>query len=44
MPPELTLFAKNLVYLGDALQRHAPELDLGDELGAVVTQLLAFEA
>ncbi len=36
IPPELTLFAKNLVYLGDAIQRHAPELDLEGELGETV--------
>jgi len=40
IPPELTLFAKNLVYLGDAIQRHAPELDLEAELGGTVTSIL----
>jgi ubiquinone biosynthesis protein len=40
IPPELTLFAKNLVYLGDAVQRHAPELDLEEELGGTVTTIL----
>lgn len=40
VPPELTLFAKNLVYLGDAIQRHAPELDLEAELGETVTTIL----
>ncbi|HVF32747.1 MAG TPA: AarF/ABC1/UbiB kinase family protein [Acidimicrobiales bacterium] len=40
IPPELTLFAKNLVYLGDAIQRHAPELDLEAELGGTVTTIL----
>ena len=40
VPPELTLFAKNLVYLGDALQRHAPELDLEQELGSTVMSIL----
>jgi ubiquinone biosynthesis protein len=40
IPPELTLFAKNLVYLGDAIQRHAPELDLEAELGDTVTNIL----
>jgi ubiquinone biosynthesis protein len=39
VPPELTLFAKNLVYLGDALQRHAPDLDLFEELAAAVAKL-----
>lgn len=41
IPPELTLFAKNLVYLGDAIQRHAPELDLEAELGETVTAILS---
>ena len=40
VPPELTLFAKNLVYLGDAIQRHAPELDLEAELGDTVISIL----
>ncbi|HUP84608.1 MAG TPA: AarF/UbiB family protein [Acidimicrobiales bacterium] len=40
IPPELTLFAKNLVYLGDAIQRHAPELDLEAELGDTVVSIL----
>jgi ubiquinone biosynthesis protein len=40
IPPELTLFAKNLVYLGDAIQRHAPELDLEAELGETVLTIL----
>jgi ubiquinone biosynthesis protein len=40
VPPELTLFAKNLVYLGDAIQRHAPELDLEAELGSTVVSIL----
>ncbi|MDQ3107492.1 MAG: AarF/UbiB family protein [Actinomycetota bacterium] len=40
IPPELTLFAKNLVYLGDAIQRHAPELDLEAELGGTITTIL----
>jgi ubiquinone biosynthesis protein len=40
IPPELTLFAKNLVYLGDAIQRHAPELDREAELGDTVTGIL----
>lgn len=41
VPPELTLFAKNLVYLGDAIQRHAPELDLEAELGDTVVAILS---
>ncbi|MEA3076000.1 MAG: ubiquinone biosynthesis protein [Actinomycetota bacterium] len=40
VPPELTLFAKNLVYLGDAINRHAPDLDLEAELGGTVTTIL----
>lgn len=40
IPPELTLFAKNLVYLGDAIQRHAPELDIEAELGDTVTSII----
>lgn len=40
VPPELTLFAKNLVYLGDAIHRHAPDLDLEAELGGTVTTIL----
>ena len=40
IPPELTLFVKNVVYLGDAIQRHAPELDLEAELGDTVVSIL----
>jgi ubiquinone biosynthesis protein len=40
VPPELMLFAKNLVYLGDAINRHAPDLDLEAELGGTVTTIL----
>lgn len=40
IPPELTLFAKNLVYLGDAISRHAPEIDLEAELGSTVVTIL----
>jgi ubiquinone biosynthesis protein len=40
VPPELMLFVKNVVYLGDALQRHAPELDLEAELGDTVMSIL----
>lgn len=40
VPPELTLFAKNLVYLGDVIRRHAPEFDLEAELGETVTTIL----
>lgn len=44
VPPELTLFAKNLVYLGDAVLRHAPEVDLAMELGQAVTSVFAHMA
>ena len=40
VPPELTLFAKNLVYLGDAVQRYAPEIDMLDELGTMITEVI----
>lgn len=40
VPPELTLFAKNLVYLGDAIHRHAPDLVLETELGGTVAAIL----
>ena len=41
IPPELMLFVKNVVYLGDALQRHAPQLDLEAELGETVMSILS---
>jgi ubiquinone biosynthesis protein len=41
LPPELTLFLRNVVYLGDAIQRHAPDMDLFTELGAIVSEVLA---
>ncbi|HZN13120.1 MAG TPA: AarF/UbiB family protein [Acidimicrobiales bacterium] len=41
VPPELTLFFRNVVYLGDAIQRHAPEMDLITEIGGIVTEVLA---
>lgn len=41
VPPELTLFAKNLVYLGDAVQRHAPEVDVFDELAGALGDVLS---
>ncbi len=37
--PELSLFAKNLVYLGDAVQRHAPDFEMIDEVTAMVMRL-----
>lgn len=36
VPPPLALFAKNLVYLGDAVARHAPDFDMLNEIGAAV--------
>ena len=36
VPPPLALFAKNLVYLGDAVARHAPEFDMFNEIAAAV--------
>ena len=36
LPPELTLFFRNVIYLGDALQRYAPDLDLLMEIGQLV--------
>jgi ubiquinone biosynthesis protein len=41
VPPELTLFFRNIVYLGDAIQRHAPDIDLFTEIGPIVTEVLA---
>lgn len=40
LPPELTLFLRNIVYLGDAIQRHAPEMDWFTELGPIVSEVL----
>lgn len=39
VPPELTLFVKNIVYLSDAVSRHAPDLDIGRELMDAVRSL-----
>ena len=44
VPPELTLFAKNLVYLADAIQRHAPDMNVVDEVGETVMAVLAATA
>ncbi|MGI8793516.1 MAG: ABC1 kinase family protein [Acidimicrobiales bacterium] len=41
VPPELALFAKNLVYLGDAVARHAPDLDMMQEIGGAVATIAA---
>lgn len=43
VPPELTLFAKNLVYLSDAIGRHAPDLDLPTELFGALSTVLSPE-
>jgi ubiquinone biosynthesis protein len=40
LPPELTLFFRNVVYLGDAIQRHAPDMDLFTEVGGIVMDVL----
>jgi ubiquinone biosynthesis protein len=40
VPPELMLFAKNLVYLSDAIRRHAPDMDIEEELGSTVMSIL----
>jgi ubiquinone biosynthesis protein len=40
LPPELALFAKNIVYLTDAVQRHAPpDFDLVPEVTAVIDEV-----
>lgn len=41
LPPELTLFFRNVVYLGDALQRYAPDLELFSEVGPIIAEVLA---
>jgi predicted unusual protein kinase regulating ubiquinone biosynthesis (AarF/ABC1/UbiB family) len=41
VPPELTLFFRNVVYLGDAIQRHAPDMDFFTEVAPIVTSVLA---
>jgi ubiquinone biosynthesis protein len=40
VPPELTLFAKNALYLNDAVLRHAPEFDMVGELMNLLPRLL----
>jgi ubiquinone biosynthesis protein len=40
LPPELTLFFRNVVYLGDAIQRHTPDLDFFSEVAPLVTSVL----
>lgn len=39
VPPALALFAKNLVYLGDAVNRHAPDFDMVAEIGAAAAAI-----
>jgi ubiquinone biosynthesis protein len=40
VPPELTLFAKNALYLNDAVLRHAPNFDLVGEVMGLLPRLL----
>jgi ubiquinone biosynthesis protein len=39
VPPELTLFLKNVVYLSDAVARHAPDLDVMAETATMVMRV-----
>jgi ubiquinone biosynthesis protein len=41
VPPELTLFVKNALYLNDALMRHAPDFDVVGEVMGLLPKLLA---
>jgi ubiquinone biosynthesis protein len=41
VPPELTLFVKNALYLNDAVMRHAPDFDVVGEMMALLPRLLA---
>ena len=41
VPPELTLFVKNALYLNDALMRHAPDFDVVGEVMGMLPRLLA---
>jgi ubiquinone biosynthesis protein len=41
VPPELTLFVKNALYLNDAILRHAPQFDVLGELMGMLPRLLA---
>jgi len=38
-PPQLTLFFKNILYLGDAVARHAPDMDVIAETSAAVLRV-----
>jgi len=40
-PPQLTLFFKNILYLGDAVARHAPDMDVIAETSAAVLRVAA---
>ncbi|MBV9934308.1 MAG: AarF/ABC1/UbiB kinase family protein, partial [Actinobacteria bacterium] len=40
-PPQLTLFLKNVLYLGDAVARHAPDMDVIAETSAAVLRVAA---
>ena len=40
LPPELALFVKNVVYLSDAVSRHAPaDYDMFGELTSVIDEM-----
>jgi ubiquinone biosynthesis protein len=41
VPPELTLFVKNALYLNDAVLRHAPDFDVVGETMALLPRMLA---
>ena len=41
VPPELTLFVKNALYLNDAVVRHAPDFDVVGETMALLPRMLA---
>jgi ubiquinone biosynthesis protein len=41
VPPQLTLFVKNALYLNDAVMRHAPDFDVVGELAGLLPRLLA---
>jgi ubiquinone biosynthesis protein len=40
VPPELTLFVKNALYLNDAVMRHAPDFDMITEVMGVLGRIL----
>lgn len=41
VPPELVLFGRNVVYLADAVERFAPDLDLIAEVGSIIIEMAA---